>query len=214
VSQSHSRRPRGRPSVGIREAILDATYRLVLERGLTGLTTKEIAAAADASEASIYYHFADKTALIEGVILDAVLEPLRAFAAIFPAETEGRSLRHALTSYARKLTAFWERVLPLLAAVQADAELRDEFASRITELGYGPHRGVRAVADYLTEQQRLGHVRKDVDARQAALSFAGACFLSAYQRHMFGPRRKLPPLDRTLETLVRLIEPSGAEARR
>jgi hypothetical protein len=51
-------------------------------------------------------------------------------------------------------------------------------------------------------------VRPEVDPRQAAMSFAGACFLSAYQRHMFGAaaRRKLPPLDGAVSTLVKLIE--------
>ena len=201
-----SRQPRGRPSLGVRDAILKATYRLIVERGLTGLTTKEIAEMARASEASIYYHFADKKALVEGVVLDAVLEPLKKFAEIFPKEAEGKTVADALTAYGRKLDAFWGRVLPILAAVQADAELRDGFASRLTDLGYGPHRGVRVVADYLAEQQKLGRVRKEVDPRQAAMTFAGACFLSAFQRHMFGQRRKLPPLDSALASLVKLIE--------
>jgi AcrR family transcriptional regulator len=208
VSKSQPGRARGRPSAGIRDAILRATYDLIAERGLASLTTKEIADRAGASEASIYYHFADKTALVEGVILGAVLVPLKEFAAVFPKDAEGKSISEALTSYGQKLNAFWERVLPILSAVQADLELRAEFASRITELGYGPHRGVRVVASYLADEQRRGRVRPDLDTRQAAMSFAGACFLSAYQRHMFGQaaRRKLPRLDETLKTLVRLIE--------
>lgn len=209
MSNSHPRPARGRPSAGIRDAILKATYDLIAERGLANLTTKEIADRAGASEASIYYHFADKTALVEGVILGAVLTPLKEFAAVFPKDAEGKSISQALTSYGQKLNAFWERVLPILSAVQADLELRAELASRITDLGYGPHRGVRVVASYLEDEQRQGRVRPDLDTRQAAMSFAGACFLSAYQRHMFGQaaRRKLPPLEATLKTLARLIEP-------
>jgi AcrR family transcriptional regulator len=209
VNKSQPGRARGRPSAGIRDAILKATYEIIVERGLTNLTTKEIADRAGASEASIYYHFADKTALVEGVILEAVLAPLKEFAAVFPKDAEGKSISEALTSYGRKLNAFWERVLPILSAVQADLELRAELASRLTDLGYGPHRGVRVLARYLANEQRQGRVRPDLDTRQAAMSFAGACFLSAYQRHMFGQaaRRKLPPLEATLTTLVRLIEP-------
>jgi AcrR family transcriptional regulator len=206
VPPQRSRQPRGRPSLGVRDAILKATYQLIVERGLTGLTTKEIADVAGASEASIYYHFTDKNALVEGVVLDAVLGPLQDFAAIFPKEAEGKTVAEALTAYGRKLDAFWGRVLPILAAVQADFELRDGFATQLRDLGYGPHRVVRVVADYLAEQQKHGLVRNEIDPRQAATSFAGACFLSAFQRHMFGQRRKLPPLDQTLASLVKLIE--------
>jgi AcrR family transcriptional regulator len=202
------RRP-GRPSAGVREAILDATLAAISESGLANLTTKEIADRAGASEASIYYHFADKAALVEGVIIDAVLQPLHEFAEIFPRDAEGKTVRDALVGYARMLSEFWQQVLPVLSAVQADVDLREEFAERISALGYGPHRAVRVVADYLAAQQKLGAVRLDVDPRQAAMSFAGACFLSAYQRHAFGTAagRKLPKLDGTVSTLVTLIEP-------
>jgi AcrR family transcriptional regulator len=199
---------RGRPSRGVRESILAATLALISDRGLATLTTKEIAERAGASEASIYYHFADKAALVEGVIFDAVLKPLEEFAAEFPREAEGKTVRNALTGYARTLNDFWERVLPVLSAVQADVDLREEFATRITDLGYGPHRGVRVLAQYLEAQQQLGRVRTDVDPRKVAMSFAGACFLSAYQRHMFGAgaRKKLPKLENAISTLVSLIE--------
>jgi AcrR family transcriptional regulator len=199
---------RGRPSQGVREAILAATLLIISERGLAHLTTKEIADCACASEASIYYHFADKAALIEAVIVDSVLRPLEEFAASFPAEAPRKSLRDALVGYGLTLNDFWERVLPVVTAVQSDMELREEFASHLTRLGYGPHRGVRVLADYLADQQTRGVVCADVKPREAAMSFAGACFLSAYQRHMFGAaaRRKLPRLEDAIETLVSLLE--------
>ena len=42
------------------EGILDAAARLVVERGVDALTTRDIAAAADAPVASLYQYFADK----------------------------------------------------------------------------------------------------------------------------------------------------------
>ncbi len=47
------------------EAILDAAERLVVQRGVEDLTTREIAAAAEVPVASLYQYFADK----EGVLL-------------------------------------------------------------------------------------------------------------------------------------------------
>lgn len=192
----------------MRDAIIEATLALIADSGLSNLTTKEIAERAGASEASIYYHFADKAALVEGVIFEAVLKPLEELAAAFPAAATGKTVRDALVDYGTTLNAFWERVLPIVSAVQSDVELREEFAGRVAGLGYGPHRGVRVVSDYLAAEQEAGVVRADVEPRGVALSFAGACFLSAYQRHMFGAsaRRKLPRLEDTIEMLVDLIE--------
>jgi AcrR family transcriptional regulator len=206
VTTSDKRPRRGRPPQGVRRAIVDATLAIISESGASHLTTKEIAERSGASEASIYYHFADKLALVEGVMLAAVLEPLEALVAVFPAQAEGKTPRAALTEHAVALREFWGRVLPIVSAVQSDVALRDEFAARITALGYGPHRGVRVVAEYLAAQQEVGSVRADIDAHQAAMSFAGACFLSAYQRHMFGQTKKLPALLSTIDTLVDLIE--------
>ncbi|MCW2813105.1 MAG: transcriptional regulator, TetR family [Nocardioides sp.] len=46
------------------EAILDATERLVVERGVEALTTREIALAAAVPVASLYQYFADKEAVL------------------------------------------------------------------------------------------------------------------------------------------------------
>jgi AcrR family transcriptional regulator len=207
VQTETPKRGRGRPSRGVREAILATTLGLIEEQGLARLTTKAIARRAGVSEASIYYHFADKPALIEGVIFEAVLGPLREFASSFQARAAGKPVRSALLEYGRALEAFWVKVLPVLSAVQGDAELRERFQGRINELGLGPHRGVNAISTYLAEQQRVGTVRPQVDPQAAAMSFASACFLSAYQRHMLGAaaRRKLPSLNSVLTTLSDLL---------
>ena len=70
-----ARRRRGRPSAGVREAILAATLDLAAEQGLTRLTTKEVARRAGASEASVFYHFGDKVGLLQAAMV-AGLEPL------------------------------------------------------------------------------------------------------------------------------------------
>jgi AcrR family transcriptional regulator len=215
VSAPVERKPRGRPSEGVREAILAATLDLITAQGLVRLTTKEIAARAGVAEASIYYHFGDKKGLVEGVILDAVLRPLREFTASFAERVADKPVRDALVEYGLALESFWKRVLPVLSAVQADVELRAHFRERIAELGLGPHRGVRVVADYLAEQQRAGAVQEDADVRAAALSVMSVCFLSAYEIHMLGPtaRDKLPSVEAAVTTLATLIAPGQGTKR-
>jgi AcrR family transcriptional regulator len=52
--------PRQERSRRLVEALLDAAERIVVERGVEALTTRDIAAAADAPVASLYQYFSDK----------------------------------------------------------------------------------------------------------------------------------------------------------
>src|SRR6187549_3376342 len=52
--------PRQERSRRLVEGILDAAERLVVERGVEALTTRDIAEAADAPVASLYQYFSDK----------------------------------------------------------------------------------------------------------------------------------------------------------
>jgi AcrR family transcriptional regulator len=207
LASTDPERRRGRPPEGVREAIIETTLALIAERGVARLTTKEIAREAGVSEASIYYHFADKPALIEAVILDGILAPFQSFTRGFPERAADQSVPQALLGFATRLAAFWERILPLLSAVQSDADLRASFQKRLAELDLGPHRGVRLIGSYLRGQQAAGRVKVDVDPEQAAMLICGACYLGGFQTHMLGPGagRKLPPLRRTVEQVASLL---------
>ncbi len=68
---------RGRPSRGVREAILTAVRDLIREEGLAAVTTGAVAERAGAAEASIHYHFGGKEQLLIEAIKN-VLESLNA----------------------------------------------------------------------------------------------------------------------------------------
>ncbi len=209
ASTGRAKRSPGRPPEGVREAILETTLRLISELGLARLTTKEIARASGCSEASIYYYFVDKAALVEAVILDGVLAPFQAFAAEFAQRASAGPVLPRLLEFAEGLTSFWENVLPLISAVQSDAELRRRFQQRVNGLDLGPHRGVGRVSAALAGLQEAGRLRADVDPTRIAMLVCSTCYLTGYQRHMLGPgaRRKLPSLAATVSELVRLLEP-------
>jgi AcrR family transcriptional regulator len=200
-------RKRGRPREGVREAIIETTLALIAARGVARLTTKEIAREAGVSEASIYYHFEDKPALVEAVILDGILAPFQSFTRGFPERAAERAVEQALLDFATALTAFWERILPLLSAVQSDVDLRASFQRRLNGLDLGPHRGVRLVGGYLEAQKGVGRIRKDVDSEQAAMLICGACYLIGFQKHMLGDgaKRKLPSLRATVSEMAGLL---------
>jgi AcrR family transcriptional regulator len=209
TTPEHTRRRPGRPREGVREAIIATTLDLIADRGVARLTTKELARVGGFSEASIYYHFADKGALLEGAILDGVLAPFQEFAAGFVERAAARTTEDMLLEFMTALTAFWEQVLPLLSAVQSDIELRRRFRTRVSGLDLGPHRGVQLVSRLLAVQQEAGHIRRDVDPAPVAMLICATCYLTGYQRHMLGEKASslLPSLASTVSSVVVLLQP-------
>jgi AcrR family transcriptional regulator len=195
---------RGRPSEGARDAILAATRELLDERGLARLTTNEVARRAGVSEASIFYHFGDRAGLV-GAALEANLDSLRDFAGGLAARAGLGELEQTLTEVSRRWERFFDRVLPLIGAVQADADLRAEFREHLRAQGYGPHRGVDLLARYLEAEQGEGRIRDDVEAPAAAMLLLGAAFMRALQRATIGPRAmaRLPTPEQTVSEFVR-----------
>jgi AcrR family transcriptional regulator len=207
-------RKRGRPSEGIREAILAAAFDLAAEQGLTRLTTKEVARRAGASEASVFYHFGDKVGLLQAAMV-AGLEPLME---LDPSLREGAAestVSESLTAIATSLERFFDRVLPILGAVQGDSELRSAFGQRMAERDLGPHRGVQLIGRSLSGMQRRGLVGPDVDVEAVAVAIIGACLLSSWQRYLFGRdrRTRIPDVARTIDAIAHLVKAPGADQR-
>ncbi len=194
---------RGRPPSGGREAILAATLELLRERGIGRLTTREVAALAGVSDASIYYHFNDRAGLLQAVFEEGV-RPLQELAARGLSGPFGRELLLAL---GEAIERFLEQALPVLTAAQSDVELRDRLAAYMDEHDLGPHRGVQTLGDYLESEQRAGRVRADVDPHAVALLFVGTCLTRSYQRQIPTHRAQLPPLTDVVDALVRMLAP-------
>jgi AcrR family transcriptional regulator len=194
-------RRRGRPPSGGREAILEATLALLREVGVARLTTRDVAERAGVSEASVYYHYADKAGLLRAVF-EAGLQRLQR------ATLTGDG---ALTEFGRELERFLEQALPVMTAAQSDAALRDELAAFMVENDLGPHRGVRSLAAHLADGQKNGRVRADVDPEAAALLFVSSCLLRVTQRQFLGAAGAppLPSLERTAEAFSRLVSSRG-----
>jgi AcrR family transcriptional regulator len=192
---------RGRPPSGGREAILAATLQLLREQGVARFTTREVAARAQVSEASIFYHYGDRAGLLQAVFAEGLrpLETLnnRGFDNIEPGDVLDR-VAHAIEH-------FLDQTLPVIMAAQADVELRDAMAAYMTEHDLGPHRGVRAVADFLAAEQRAGRVAAEADVEAAALMLVSTCFLRASQRLITPHGADLPSLDRAVAEFSAMI---------
>jgi AcrR family transcriptional regulator len=184
--------------------MLEATLALLRERGIGKLTTREVAARAGVSEASVYYHFTDRAGLLQAVFEHGV-QPLEYLND--PGAAGGADRRQVLTGAARALDRFFDEVLPVLIAAQADPELRASLTGYMAERNLGPHRGVKALGAYLEAEQAAGRVGADVDVEAAALMLIGSCFTRVVQRQMLGQTRNLPSIERVVAALDDFLAP-------
>ncbi|MFE3057505.1 TetR/AcrR family transcriptional regulator [Nocardia sp. NPDC059239] len=191
-------RSRGRPSTGVREAVIASAQQVLAESGLARLSTKEIAARAGVAESSIFYHFGDRMGLLQAVIQHQ-LRPLKDLLADAPAA----DLRTALRSLLATLEEFFVSALPVMAAVQSDAELGAVYRERSRDLDLGPHRAVDAVVAYLSARG----IEAD-DLRTPALLLVGAAHQRALQRQLSPPDAlvELPSPDAIVEVALPLFE--------
>jgi AcrR family transcriptional regulator len=197
-------RRRGRPPAGGREAILAAALQLLRERGIARVTSREVAALAGVSEASVFYHYKDRAGLLQAVF-EQGLEPLQTLAS--SGRLSGVDLHDALTRFANTLDGFLDQALPVMAAAQSDAALRDAMAAYMTEQDLGPHRGVAALGEYLAAEQAAGRVRAGVEPRAIAMLFVGACYTRAAQRQMPAKVTELPALKDIIGAIEALLRP-------
>lgn len=202
---SGSPRRRGRPSAGGREAILGAALTLLRERGIARVTSREVAALARVSEASVFYHYKDRAGLLQAVFEEG-LAPLSDLAA--RGGLRGRGVREVLTGLGTTLEGFLDQALPVMAAAQSDAALRDSLAAYMSEHDLGPHRGVRALGDYLAAEQAAGRVRVQADPHAVAMMFVGACYTRAAQRQLPLHAVDLPALEDIITAAEKLLRPA------
>jgi AcrR family transcriptional regulator len=196
---------RGRPPAGGREAILAAALTLLRERGIARVTSREVAAVAGVSEASVFYHYKDRAGLLQAVF-EQGLAPLRELDA--GGGLTGEPVHEVLTRLGTTLEHFLDQALPVMAAAQSDVALRDAMTAYMSAQDLGPHRGVRRLGEYLAREQAAGRVRADPDPQAVAMMFVGACYTRAAQRQMPAHAAELPALEDIIRATEALLRPA------
>lgn len=141
---------------------------LFLERGYDGVSVDELIRDVGGSKASVYQFYGDKDGLFTAV-MDDTLQDL-----ILPLESlslEGLSLREGLQAFATTLLSILlqPRHLAFQRLIITEALRRPAIG-----LGWyrnGPVASCDLLRRFLTEQQRLGHVRADVAPGPVAMLF-------------------------------------------
>lgn len=165
--------PRGRPRSEARTAeILWAAAQLFASRGVAQTSTREIAAAAQTTERTLFKHFGSKEKLVRAVVEEAVLAHL--------APVSLQELGQAIEGFAGDLQA-WHRALLharlaalavtpeltrlLLVELLRDEALRAQFASQWQAAAWTP------LVKLFGALQARGRLRVDVPADTLARGF-------------------------------------------
>jgi AcrR family transcriptional regulator len=155
-----ARRP-AKPKDDRRQALVQAAFNEIAERGFEGLRTREVAAGVGVNIATLHYYFPTKEALIRGV-LDLSMQRFRSTLA--PHGSAADQLRNHLRAVRQLL-----RDEPQLGAVMAELALRSArdpaIAGIMEETNEAWHRTVRGL---LRRAAREGHLRPELDSDDVA----------------------------------------------
>ncbi|MFF1563773.1 TetR/AcrR family transcriptional regulator [Streptomyces sp. NPDC058293] len=187
-----------------RVRIVDAAHELMLSIGLARATTKEIAKAADCSEAALYKYFANKEELFVTVLSER-LPKLGPLLSELSKEPGAKSVEENLTEIAREAALFYEQTFPMAASLYAEPQLKRRHEEALREMGAGPHRPIQGLDAYLRSEQDAGRVSRDADTYAAASLLLGACAQRAFAYDMAPDRKPPQPLDEFAAGLARTL---------
>ena len=187
--------------MGSREEIVAAAATVMREQGYAHATTKAIAQASGYSEALLYKHFRDKTALFLAVLKEE-LPDLAATAARLTEHPEKAGLGDNLAELATTALAFYCASFPISVSIFSSREL---LRTHRDSLENGPGLPIQHVAGYLAAEVKLGRLRADLDVEAAARLLLGACFQEAFLASF----EERPPRPGLAQQLVETLEKLG-----
>ena len=191
-----------------RARLLEAAARLIRERGMTRVTTREIAEAAGTAEGSLFKNFGDKMGLLTALLSEELPENRawrEAATAAGPENPEtvlGRLMERAID--------FYSASLPLVAGSVADSDLfrRQQQVNR--EAGTGPQLAIDAMDEVFRTWQKTGQLGPDTDTYSLALLFCGSAQLQAYVEYLAGPGGLRGTRDERSAALARALTRAAA----
>lgn len=189
-----------------RERLLDAAERIIRERGIMAVTTKDIARETGLAEATLYRHFPDKTELLLAVMNERL--PVGSFLSLIrdlPQRAGEDSVTETLERIATAAVTFFAQIVPLVVALAADPPLAARHTARLHELGAGPDPTHAALAAYLRLEQRLGRVRAEASPAAATTLLLGVCFNYAQVCYQSGAHPVYPTPEQFVTEMVRTL---------
>lgn len=169
-----------RKSTETRARIMAVAEQLMHERGGLDFKMAEVSERCGMSKGSLYYYFADKSALAEAIFSEEMEETIGAVEQIVGGAASAReALRGLCVEFARRMGAGSPLMLALVSELSSS---NGEVVSQVT-----PHlaRAIQIISAQLDAAKGEGVVRGDVDCDLAAASILGS-FSMASLVHLWG----------------------------
>jgi len=188
------------PATALREHLVDTAERLLAERPMPAITTRDIARGAGVSEGVLYNYFHDKNDLLVTALVRHFNRMVGRYDASLPAAGTG-TVEGNLLAFARAVLDLNADALPTATVLLAEPGLLHRFMQEIHHPP-GPQIFWQRIHDYLAEEHRLGRIG-EVDAEAVATVLIGSAAVLVLSSHVRGRSRAditaaLPGIVRTL----------------
>ena len=183
-----------------RQKILDATQKLIQLRGLSRVTTKEIARETGLSEGALYRHFEHKEEVFFAIIAQHLPTLLGSFGTHLPGTADVQTNLKAIMLAAMD---YFGKLIPMSASFLADTKLLAQYRKKLSQIAEGPIAGgpqkiEELLSTYLEEEKQLGRIQAQIASKEIAILLLGACFQFTYIHHLMGDT----PFGKTEEQFV------------
>jgi TetR/AcrR family transcriptional regulator, regulator of autoinduction and epiphytic fitness len=166
---------RERQRLARNEAILEAAFSLIVEKGYDALTMETLAEQVGISRQTLYHHFANKEEVALRAIIELVEQGERAILAIDPdlpaVDRLDRVVRWMIDFRGSDLAAAFCRARPALVPIKAHPEFRQAFERRS-----------RALAGIIEAAQAESAIRSDLPAQMLVQMLLGLVNGSYYEQ--------------------------------
>jgi AcrR family transcriptional regulator len=152
----------------VREEILDATRRVLLSRGLAGMTLTAVARELELTKAALYHYFASKEALVSELIYLSLASHAEVVGDAVASTTSGAAaiealIRAAADHYGSRKDELRLAYLVPQVGTAAATRFGPDMLARIRPFN---DRMYGAVADKIRQDQQAGRVSQSIDGRR------------------------------------------------
>ena len=196
----------GSGKINRRKEILQATERLMLSRGLSGVTTRQISQEVGCSDGALYVHFKGRLELLLAVLEDRLPEmlgPLRVLQQRVGQGSPEANLEIAL----RGIFRFHQRATPIVAGLFAEPALHAAYRDSLARQDQGPHLSLKVLEDYIAAEQGLRRIDRRVEPKLAAYLLMSSSFFRAFSEQFFG-RPMRPAWGKVVKHLIAAVAPA------
>jgi AcrR family transcriptional regulator len=185
---------------GRQKEIMNASIKLIAEKGIQGLTIKNLAKKIGVVESAIYRHYETKTQILIGL-----LDTVKGRSTPENSQTEINAIAMIRQKFQHHFRAFAS--FPALASVVFSEELFQNDGSLVGKVKEMMQKSIAETATIIEKGQNQGEIRADIDAELFAIIVMGTIRMSVKHWKMrdysFDLIKKGDEFIRSIELLLR-----------